>query len=570
MVKTGIVIFLILLLNTTNGFAQTLPVGILENVEDAYRRQQLLGNDSSRSSYMIRPLFMSDRNDLLLDQAASLSLSSFRTKIYENKKLATEIYLLPFTTQQQYNSHHPYGINDGSMVSAKGYQNQFSGGAYAKIGPLSIQLRPEYVYAYNADFREMHEVDPDPYSRFTSFYNVYYNNYIDQPERMGQNHSYNRLSWGQSSIRLTLDPVSVGLSNENLWWGPGVRNSLLMSNNAPGFKHLTLNTTRPINSPIGAFEAQVIAGRLDPSGVKAANTFLFVPKNDDWRYISGVIITYQPKIIPNLFLGFSRVFVLESENLGKSFGDYFPFFSALEKSALADPNDPNAVSPEDAKERDQLLSAYARWVLPETHAEMYFEIGRNDHSFDLRDGLVEPEQSLAYTIGFRKLITMKKSDEFIQIGAEMTQLEGPRSKISRAQPPWYIHGQVHAGYTQRGQILGAGIGSGSNLQSLDISWVKGLKRIGLQLERLANNNDLFESLTIAYAGDTQYIKRRWIDLSLTGKFAWNWNKIILNGEATYIRSDNYQYQLQAFPKTQDRGEFVQNNIHVKMGLMYNF
>jgi hypothetical protein len=52
-----------------------------------------------------------------------------------------------------------------------------------------------------------------------------------------ENGPFNKAFWGQSSIRLTFGPASIGLSNENIWWGPGIRNSLIMSNNAPGFKH---------------------------------------------------------------------------------------------------------------------------------------------------------------------------------------------------------------------------------------------------------------------------------------------------------------------------------------------
>ncbi|WP_216072810.1 capsule assembly Wzi family protein, partial [Acinetobacter baumannii] len=66
--------------------------------------------------------------------------------------------------------------------------------------------------------------------------------------------SYLRVLPGQSSIRLSTGPVSLGISTENLWWGPGCFNALLMSNNAPGFLHLTFNTTRPVKTPIGSFE----------------------------------------------------------------------------------------------------------------------------------------------------------------------------------------------------------------------------------------------------------------------------------------------------------------------------
>lgn len=56
-------------------------------------------------------------------------------------------------------------------------------------------------------------------------------------------------------------------------------------------------------------------------------------------------------------------------------------------------------------------------------------------------------------------------------------MEKSATKEIRTGGIWYTHSQVLDGYTNRGQVLGAGIGPGSNLQSLDINWVKGLKRL---------------------------------------------------------------------------------------------
>ena len=39
-----------------------------------------------------------------------------------------------------------------AMIPAKGYQTLLSAGLYAKYGVLSVQLKPEYVYAANPNF----------------------------------------------------------------------------------------------------------------------------------------------------------------------------------------------------------------------------------------------------------------------------------------------------------------------------------------------------------------------------------------------------------------------------------
>jgi hypothetical protein len=527
--------------------AQTLPVGLFEPVEDLYRRQQLLGSDSSGGSYMIRPIVLPSNH-------ANIT-SSLNKTVYSNQKFKTEVSILPFVLQQQINTHHPYGINDGSMVQTKGYQMQFSGGLYARVGPLSIQLRPEYVFADNKDFIQLSD-GPD---------GIYYNT-IDLPDRFGDK-NYSKVGWGQSSIRLNAGPVSAGISNENLWWGPGNRNSLLMSNNAAGFAHFTLNTTRPVKTFIGSFEAQIIGGRLEQSGIPAPNSYTGPPRPDDSRYISGMVITYQPKWIPGFYVGLDRTFVVNNSTMGNTFADYFPIFKAVSKSAYQNADGSNK---EDAAARDQYISFFTRYVLPESRAEIYFQYGRNDHSYDIRDGVVEPEHSRAYLVGFRKLVALRAADEFIQIGVELTQLEEAKTRPLRGTASWYTHYQVLDGYTNRGQVLGAGIGPGSNLQSLDVSWVKGLKRVGLQFERLVNFNDILYDLANKYP-ENEYFDKHWVDLSIAGKFAWDFNKLTLNSQLTYIRSLNYQYQWQqSATNPSDWGKHDANNLQFKVGLMYHF
>lgn len=557
---THLAIALVIL--TTNLKAQTLPVGMFESLEETYRRQQLLSIDTSNQSYMIRPLNLPSANQTNASEDVNgIKLSSLIKDLYFNQKLKAEIYLLPIILQQQINSHHPYGMNDGSMVQAKGYQSQLSGGLFAKIGPLSVQLRPEYVYAENRTFQKLSEA---PNGVFWNTPIAKYYNTIDFPDRFGDQ-DYSKLNWGQSSIRLNVGPVSVGLSNENLWWGPGIRSSLLMSNNSAGFKHYTINTIKPINTYVGSFEAQVIAGRLNRSGVPrpVGNEFRDVPAS--WRYLSGMVITYQPRWVPNFFIGFDRTFVVNRSAMGKSFADYFPIFSSVNKSAYVQADGTNS---DDAALRDQYISFFSRYVLPESNSEIYVEYGRNDHAFDLRDALIEPEHARAYTIGFRKLIALHKTQEYIQLGIEVTQLEKSKTRNTRDSGSWYNHAQVTDGYTNEGQLLGAGIGPGSNLQSLDVSWVKGLKRIGLQFERLVNNNDLFYDFAYASLDKNQYINRHWVDLSIAGKFAWNYKHFILNSQLTYIRSLNYQYQWEEGIEYWDWNKKDVNNLQFKVGLMY--
>jgi len=521
-IKKALKVILFTILTVAGGVrAQTLPVGLFESVEEGYRRQQLLSADSSGISYMIRPI-----------------------RVAPKKEGRLVIYPLPLVWKNQFNSHHPYGMNDGSVIPAKGYQTQISGGFFAKAGPLSIQFRPELVYAENDDYTEIHETPAS--DRFVLSY-ADFSNSIDMPSRFGDG-PYSKVDWGQSSIRLTFDPVSVGLSNENLWWGPGSRNSLLMSNNASGFKHLTLNTSKPVKTAIGSFEGQIIAGRLENSGIAKLEGDLYQQKPYDWRYISAMAITYQPKWIPGLFVGIDRSFVVYRKDMGSGFSDYFPVFStATKNNAGVTGPDGEYIDSEDQKNRDQYFSGFIRWVLPQSKAEIYAQYGRNDFPYDVRDAFLEPEHSRAYIVGFKKLISLVPKDTYIQFGIELTQMEGSNTGSIRAQPVWYKHRLIPAGYTNKGQVLGAGIGPDANQQTFEVSWINGLKRIGFRFENVTNN------VALSNFG------KKWWDLSFAGKFDWTWKDFMLNSQLAYIRSIHYQYADQKA-----------GNLQLQLGILYDF
>ena len=199
-------------------FSQTLPVG-LPVLEDTYRREQLLGKSDSLISFTIRPLFTGNEYPAgTMEWKDSMALKRPFFKFKNRFQWAADqgsIELLPLNYQYQVNSILPYNWNDGAMIPSRGNQSQMSFGVFAKYGPLSIQLKPEYIHADNLVFEgfpaEQYDIVWAKY--FDSYYNV-----SEITERFGED-VYSKLFWGQSSVRLTFDPVSIGLSNENLWWG---------------------------------------------------------------------------------------------------------------------------------------------------------------------------------------------------------------------------------------------------------------------------------------------------------------------------------------------------------------
>lgn len=519
--------FLCLVLSINIVKSQTLPVSD-QLMRDYYRIKQLEGIVDSSISFNVQPLSV----DVLTDKDSNF--------VYLPKSLTRNTHFIdfkifPLNFTQQFNSDHPYGWNDGLMIPAKGYQQYISGGVFLKAGPLTIQALPEFIYASNPPYLKGNEIISS--ERYTQFISG-----ADLPDYF-ETENYSTFGIGQSSIRLNFGSISLGISNENLWWGPGRKNSILMSNSSRGFKHATLNTLKPVQSPIGSFEGQIISGRLENS-----NSPLNSTKNPDWRYLSGMVINYQPRWVPGLFLGLTRVFQAYNTDVN-SFGDYFPLLQSFEKKKTS----------EDAKNRDQLTSMFARYVFRKANAEIYAEFGRNDHSFDIRDFAQEPQHSRAYLFGFQKIVSQPSGDQKFLISAEVTQLSQPLSRMLRSAGTWYVH-SINQGYTNGGEVIGAGSGPGGNLQTFEFSWLSGLRKIGLQLERYEHNRDYYQQGLDS--GDD--FGQGWVDISLGLLTNWDYKNLIVRSRVMGIQSLNYLWQtgLNDIPK---KNVF---NIHANFGLYY--
>jgi hypothetical protein len=505
-----------LLLIGAVSFAQSIPVGSIDLAEERARNEQLLGRGDSSVSFTLRPLIRAKTTQFL-----------FNSKDNKTKKL--EIQQLPISLKQQYNTFAPLGRNDGAMIPSKGYQMKFSAGFYANYGALSIQIKPEFVFAANPNFETFNLTELNR-ARFSY---INYLNTSDIPERFGDK-SYHHLFWGQSNIKLKVKSFEAGISTENIWWGPGTYNSLIMSNNAPGFLHFTLNTRTPIRTFLGSFEGQLISGKLLSSGLDVSDAQYIVdgvnykvPKLQEWRYLSGISINYQPKWIPGLFLGLSRVFQIYNNDLGKGFSDYFPVITPLQKSLLNN---------EDEKKRDQLAAVSLRWVLKESRAEFYVEHGWNDSSIDLLDFFDSPEHSKAYLMGFSKIFMLSKNKHrYLKLNFENTSLEQSADRLVRPAGAWYQHGTVFHGYTQMSQVIGAGIGPGGNSQTLDFSvWNK--DRVwGMQWERYAHNMDFY------YDAYPDY-KNKWVDMNLNTYAYRRYGNLGIQAQLNTAIMRGYQWQ----------------------------
>ncbi len=541
--------------------AQTIPVGT-PVLDDYLRRAQLLGLVDSASSFMIRPLYpvfaFGVKDGFDLDSSiVDLDNSSFHRRF--GKDSIGKFLVLPATYKLQYNSTYAFGVNDGAFIPNRGFQNILSGGVYAEYRKFSLQIQPELLMAQNQDYIGF----PIEHQATILFYYEYMNR-IDMPERFGDK-SYNRLLAGQSSIRFNHEEISVGLSTENLWWGPGRRNSLLLGNNAPGFLHLTINTRKPIPTKIGSFEGQVISGFLKPSkflppwpDYSIQENPVYIPKqNDGKRYLAGLIFTYQPKWVPGLFLGYGSINHLYRADV-TDFADLLPVFNGRKG--------PKNVYDPIRDKRQQFSSGYFRWLSAEGHFEFYGEYGTNGNSTALNDFLITPESGRAFTFGFSYLMDLKKPGHHIQISSEMTQTGQTIREDIRDLKTWYIHDHVRHGYTQNGQVLGVGNGPGSNMIFVEFSWVNKMNRIGFQMERIEYNNDFY---LYRYEASKDF-RNKYVDLVPSLIADWKQGDFLLSGRFQYVSTLNYKWFLENQPDQYFVPGYDRKNFVAQFGVTYFF
>ncbi|MDE3236505.1 MAG: hypothetical protein KGO81_11160 [Bacteroidota bacterium] len=499
----------LLLFFTISGHAQDGRLtGI--NWTDTSRLQQLIGRREDSVSYTLRG-----------EAFAPLDCKRSRFTIAHLRAGITVMN----------NSSLPYTYNAGSFYPAAGVQTRITGGALLQYGHFSLQLFPELVRAANTAPNGL-----DPYFDRPNYWPRYYEavlNRIDLPDYFGTA-PLQKLYPGQSSFLYNTRYLSLGISTENVWWGPGLRNALTLSNSAPGFLHYTLRTNHPIPTPIGSIEGEWLTGYLSNSGIlppenqRLNNVSYYIAGNQDKRMLTGLTVSWQPKWIPHLFVGFTKAYY--QYQTGFLWHDAIPF-GHIDSS------------------RRSLGSLFARYVMPADHAELYVEYGRGDRPATLTNIFYDTIPT-AYTIGLRKLFPLRRSDRYLSFGLEICHLQLPDAKLIFQNAPallsqaktWYVDQYIRQGYTQDGRLLGASIGPGSNSQTLTINWLKGVNKfIGITLERVVHNNDFyyynyFNGLVFP-GPNFEY----WADLSAALHWQWQFGKFNVAANLQYTSALNYKW-----------------------------
>lgn len=371
-----------------------------------------------------------------------------KDKNFFTKGLNTAIKLKIYGPEwyNSYNTAAPYGQNDGALWQGKGYNTSLSAGARLEAFGFELTLKPQVTFSQNLEF-EYKTSSTNKYAYFT-----FEENYsVDLVQRYG-NVPYWQFDWGDSEIRWTWHTFTMGFGTQNTWLGPMHLNPMLCSNNAPTYPKLDFGFRKTslyipyFNWYLGDIEARTWAGCLSES------KYFDSDDSNNHNLLVGLSFSYAPSFIPNFTVGFNRIYLTKFK-LSNLY--YWLYLFQLNNVNNWD---------EDDDGEDQKVSIYVHWLFEKVGFEIYGEYGFDDFSSDKK---ANPFHTGIYSIGANQNIPLPHKNLQSQIIFEWNNFEMSQDfQLQWQYGGFYNHSKIKQGYTQNGQIIGAGSGQMGNSQYL--------------------------------------------------------------------------------------------------------
>jgi hypothetical protein len=411
-------------------------------------------------------------------------------------------------------------MNDGSLWAGRGLNASISGGVAGGYKRFRFMLAPRL----NASQNEPFGILPSGRADRSGFASPWHSatQSADLPLRFG-NASYTTVDAGETMLEGTVGGAAIGVSSTAEWWGPGIRNAIVLSNNAGGVPRLYVRTRNPIDTRLGQVEGVWMIGQLVES------PFFDRSGANDSRSLSAAAITLRVAADTGLRVGVSRAVydVASFGELASHAGDVFFRW------------DPRSAWDSTAGNGDQVTSLFARWLIPRAGFAAHAEWARITIPRSLRDLLVDPAEGQGYTLGLEWARALSALTT-VRVQGEATSLEQQPLVANAELKGFYTSASVPQGYTMRGQSLGAAIGPGASSQFIGTTVFRGKYAVGVNFGRIRWEEDSY------YRPPSQggLLANKAHDVSefagLTAAADWRWGQVEL--EATKTRRMNFLFQ----------------------------
>lgn len=417
-----------------------------------------------------------DRASKKINPWKSVNLAP-KKSLYGNPKVLYKLYGPEWFSS--YNTEVPFGQNDGALWQGRGYNTSITAGFRLEAYGLEITFKPLITFSENKDFETMGNVynyswvnDPDLYYKQVS--NHTDNEYllslqvkntargnVDLVQRYGDSYVKD-FDWGDTEIRYTWKNLTIGAGTQSPWLGPAVLNPMLGSNNASSYPKVDIGLRRTqIKIPFLGWNLGDIEGRIW-TGYLTESEYYDENSTNDHNMLNAMSASYSPSFIPGFTIGLNRIFITKWKL--KNLNYLLRLFTASKSNGNVDSDE----------DEDQKLAFYADWQFKKIGLELYGELGIDDFTSSEE---TNPFHTAIYTVGLKQYIPLpfykvfpklcKNWDVHSMLLFEWNNFE--MSQDFQLQWPYlgyYQHGAIGQGYTQKGQILGAGSGYFGNSQYL--------------------------------------------------------------------------------------------------------
>ena len=360
-----------------------------------------------------------------------------------------------------FNTAAPYGQNDGALWQGRGYNTSLTGGIRFEAYGFEATFKPQLSFSQNMAFEYItpnyaatdKNGNQTIYAGKASEYGYYGVPSIDAPQRFGDKPFFT-YDWGDTEIRWSWHTFTVGFGTQSIWLGPANLNPIIHSNNAASYPKFDIGLRKQsivipkLGWYLGDIEFRGWWGQLSESD------YFDTVESNNHNLISGLAVSWAlPGIFEGLSIGFNRT-MLSKWDAMNTYSLFEIFIPSLGTSGGDDVS-------------DQRFSAVLDYILPQVGMELYFEWARNDFSPNLDYIIRYPFHTQGWTFGAKKVFDLPLNMK-LQLLVEITHLEcsADYDRLISWYSTFYAHHKITQGYTNRGQWLGAGIGTGGNSQYL--------------------------------------------------------------------------------------------------------